>query len=105
MMEIDDVIEAIHATRVNITLHARREAENDGLILDEIFQSTQTGEIIEEYPDDMPYPSYLVYGITSLGDPVHSVWAYDSGSRIAVLVTVYRPDPSRWIDWKRRRKE
>ena len=45
-MKIDEIIEAIHATRVNITLHARREAENDLLVLDDIFHSTQTGEII-----------------------------------------------------------
>ncbi len=103
-MKLDKIIEAIHATRVNITLHARKEAENDSLVLDDIFHSTQTGEIIEEYPDDTPYPSCLVYGTMSLGDPVHSVWAYDSGSKIAVLITVYRPDPNRWVNWKERRK-
>lgn len=103
-MKIDEIIEAIHATRVNITLHARKEAENDSLVLDDIFHSIQTGEIIEEYPDDTPYPSCLVYGTIPLGDPVYSVWAYDSGSKIAVLITVYRPDLSRWINWKERRK-
>ena len=102
-MKIDEIIEAIHASRVNITFHARKEAENDKLVLDDIFHSTQTGEITEEYLDDTPYPSCLIYGTTSLGDPVHSVWAYDAESGIAVLVTVYRPDPSRWINWKRRR--
>ena len=103
-MKIDEIIEAIHVTQVNITLHARKEAENDSLVLDDIFHSIHTGGIIEEYPDDTPYPSCLVYGTMRLGDPVHSVWAYDSGSKIAVLITVYRPNPSRWINWKERRK-
>jgi hypothetical protein len=32
-----------------------------------------------------------------------SVWAYAANSEIAVLITVYRPDPDRWVDWKVRK--
>jgi len=46
----------------------------------------------------------LIYGQTFNGDPVHSVWAYNELSRWAVLITVYRPDPERWIDWRERRR-
>ena len=102
-MKIDDIIKAIQADCVNITVRARKEAQEDSLKLDDIFYSTCYGEIIENYPDDFPYPSCLIYGMTSSGDPVHSVWAHDCESRIAVLITVYRPDPERWIDWKERR--
>ena len=63
------------------------------------------GEIIEEYPEDRPYPSCLVYGDTFGGEPVHSVWAYNEESGFAVIITVYRPDPTRWKpDWKTRRR-
>jgi hypothetical protein len=34
---------------------------------------------------------------------VHSVWAYNQENQWAVLITVYRPDPRRWIDWRTRR--
>jgi hypothetical protein len=98
-----DIIEAIQADRLNITSHARKEAKEDDLILSDITYSTCHGEMIEDYPTDYPYPSCLIYGSTASGDPVHSVWAYDAASRIAVLVTVYRPDPARWINWKERR--
>jgi len=103
-MKIDDIIEAIRLNRVNITLHARKEAKEDLLKSDDIFFSTCYGEIIEDYPDDFPYPSCLIYGKKPSDEPVHSVWAYDSESKIAVLITVYRPDPERWIDWKERKK-
>lgn len=102
-MDITDLINAIQVNRVNITQHARREAKEDNLLLDEILYSTRTGEIIEDYPTDTPYPSCLIYGEAPEGDPVHSVWAYAAASRIAVLITVYRPDPDRWIDWKIRK--
>ncbi len=103
-MKIDEITEAIRLNNVNITLHARKEAKEDALKLDDIFFSVCSGQIIEDYPDDFPYPSCLIYGKTPLKNPVHSVWAYDSESRIAVLITVYRPDPELWIDWKERKK-
>ncbi len=102
-MDITDLINAIQADRINITQHARREAKEDDLLLDEILHSIQNGEIIEDYPTDTPYPSCLIYGLDPADAPVHSVWAYAEDSRIAVLVTVYRPNPARWIDWKIRK--
>ncbi|MHB2149652.1 DUF4258 domain-containing protein [Calditrichota bacterium LG25] len=34
------------------------------------------GEIIETYPADKPLTSCLVFGKSSKGGPIHSVWAY-----------------------------
>jgi hypothetical protein len=45
----------------------------------------------------------LVYGETFSRDPIHSVWAYNEQNGWVVLITVYRPDPSRWIEWRKRR--
>jgi hypothetical protein len=81
------------------------EAQADALSFDEDYFSVVHGEIIEEYPGDRPYPSCLVYGDTFGGEPVHSVWAYNEDSGFAVIITVYRPDPTRWKpDWKTRRR-
>lgn len=102
-MDIADLINAIQANRVNITQHARREAKEDNLLLDEILHATQNGEIIEDYSTDTPYPSCLIYGENQSGAPVHSVWAYAVDSQIAILITVYRPDPDRWVNWKTRK--
>ena len=103
-MDIADIIEAIQANRVRITDHADEEAEADGLTFDEVYFSVLRGEIIEDYPTDKPYPSCLIYGQTFGGDPVHSVWAYNEQTRWAVLITVYRPDPGLWINWRERRR-
>jgi hypothetical protein len=102
-MNINDIIEAIRANRIRITDHADEEAQADGLTFDEIFFSVFQGEIIESYITDRPYPSFLVYGRIFRGEPVHSVWAYNERNRWAVLITVYRPDSKRWIDWRKRR--
>ena len=102
-MNIEDIIGAIRSNRVRITDHADEEAQADLLSFDEVFFSVFRGEIVEDYPDDWPYPSCLIYGSTFRGEPVHSVWAYNEANEWAVLVTVYRPDPDRWIDWRMRR--
>jgi len=103
-MDINDIIDAIQAQRVRISDHADEEAEADQLTFDEIYFSISHGEIIEQYPTDKPYPSCLIYSQTFSEDPVHSVWAYNNQNQWAVLITVYRPDPERWIDWRERKK-
>jgi hypothetical protein len=102
-MGIKDIIDAIRNQRIRITDHADEEAQADRLSFDEVFVSVFQGEVIEGYPDDKPFPSCLIYGDTFSGDPIHSVWAYNQENQWAVLITVYRPDPRRWIDWRTRR--
>ncbi|NIR49884.1 DUF4258 domain-containing protein [candidate division KSB1 bacterium] len=104
-MEIERVVEAIGAKRIRITDHADEEAQADKLKYEEVYFSVLNGEIIEDYPKDKPYPSCLIYGQTFAGEPVHSVWAYNKKTKWAVLITVYRPDPERWIDFKIRKKK
>lgn len=104
-MELADIIKAIQCRQIRITDHADEEAESDQLSFDEIYLSVFNGEVIEDYPNDTPYPSCLIYGNTFSGDPVHSVWAYNAESRYSVLITVYRPDPYRGINFRERRKK
>lgn len=103
MMTIGEIVDAIRDNRLRITDHADEEAQADKLTLDEIFFSVFQGEIIEAYPGDKPYPSCLIYGATFTDEPVHSVWAYNEANQWAVLITVYRPDPNRWVGWRKRR--
>jgi hypothetical protein len=103
-MNLDNILDAIHANRLRISDHADEEAVADRLAIDDIFFSVLHGEIIENYPTDRPFPSCLVFGKTSDGAPVHSVWAYNADVQWAVLITVYRPDPERWIHWRERKK-
>jgi hypothetical protein len=80
-VELADIREAIQAGRVRITDHAYEEANADLLKFDEIYFSALHGSVIEEYQDDLPYPSVLVFGQTFGSDPVHSVWAYNEKKR------------------------
>jgi hypothetical protein len=104
-VDINAIIDAIRSNRIRITDHADEEAQADKLSFDEVFFSVFQGEVIEAYPEDKPYPSCLIYGDTFTREPVHSVWAYNSDNQWAVLITVYRPDPKRWFEWRKRRRK
>ncbi len=102
-MEARDTQNAIKERHIRITDHADEEAQNDKITYDEIYFSVLAGKIIEDYSVDKRYLSCLIYGNTSENEPVHSVWAYNKDTKWTVLVTVYRPDPDKWINWQRRR--
>ena len=102
-MRIEDIRDAVEANRFLVTDHADEEAAAEGLSIVSVVLSIASGEKVEEYPDRWPLPGCLVLSFLQQGEPVHSVWAYNETTRWAVLVTVYRPDPLRWIDWRYRR--
>lgn len=103
-MKIENIIESIRNDKIRITDHADEETHNDQLSFEEIFVSVINGEIIENYPNDTPYPSCLIYGKNFMNEPIHSVWAYNKATKASVLITTYRPNPNKWIEWKRRKK-
>jgi len=89
------------------TDHARQEMEAEplGLIpVGDVLASLEAGEIIEEYPEDTPYPSCLVLGRPPDGRPLHVVCAPVPSESRLIIITTYRPDPARWdAEFRRRR--
>jgi hypothetical protein len=53
------------------------------------------GEVIQDYPEDKPYPSRLMLGWRGTR-PIHVVVAEDSEDGILIVVTAYEPDPIQW---------
>jgi len=101
---IENIKEAIRLKKIKVTDHAFEEMQNDRLKLEDVYISVLNGEIIEFYAKDRPYPSCLIFGKNFLGEPIHSVWAYYEKTGWSILITVYRPEPERWINSKIRRK-
>ncbi len=63
----------------------------------------ETGEIIEEYPDDTPYPSQLMLGWHE-SRPLHIVVADNEDFQETIVVTVYEPGLSQWEPGFKRRR-
>ena len=55
----------------------------------------KTGETIEKYPDDSPFPSYLVLGYCG-SRPIHVVAADNQHDQETIIITAYEPDPDQW---------
>ncbi|HYW76857.1 MAG TPA: DUF4258 domain-containing protein [Gammaproteobacteria bacterium] len=83
--------------------HAIRRMFERALGRDAILETVHTGEVIAEYPDDTPYPSYLLLGFVS-GEPVHVVAAREAATPRWFVVPAYRPDPAEWSDDFRSRR-
>lgn len=62
------------------------------------------GEIIEDYPDDTPYPSRLVLGWQDRR-PIHVVAAESADAEETIVITAYQPDTDLWEPGFRRRRE
>jgi hypothetical protein len=100
LINLADIVEAIRNNRIRITDHADEEAVADRVSIHQVLTSIQEARSSNNQ-DDTPYPSCLVFSDSE--GPLHSVWAYNEDTSWAVLITVYRPDPQRWINWRARR--
>ena len=74
-----------------------REIDKAGVI-----EVLRTGEVIAEYLDDKPYPSYLLLGFITSSRPLHVVVAREDD--FCHVITAYDPDLSLWeLNFKKRR--
>jgi len=90
--------------KVFFTGHAILRMFERNINEEDIIQVIKRGELIENYPDDIPYPSLPILGNVS-GNPLHVVVAFDSKAKTCYVVTVYHPDPELWEpDFMKRRK-
>ncbi|HHT9120770.1 MAG TPA: DUF4258 domain-containing protein [Candidatus Hypogeohydataceae bacterium YC41] len=71
---------------------------------DIILEVVDKGEIIEDYPEDKPFPSCLILGWVQ-GRPYHVVIALDLEGFMAYIITAYEPSLDKFEpDFKSRRK-
>jgi len=89
--------------RIVYRVHAIARMFERGISEAEVQDALETGETIERYPDDTPYPSRLVLGWYG-GRAIHVVAADNLEEDETIVVTVYEPDPTLWEPGFRRRK-
>ena len=106
-MDIKQVKDLIRQKKYRVTLHAEAERDAEEITLQEIEQVllSSVAEIIEDYPNDPRGPSCLILGFTEEKAPVHLVCGCGIGyPETLIIITVYRPDPDEWIDWRIRKE-
>lgn len=84
-------------------VHAAKRMLQRGIRAADVEAVIAHGEIIEDYPDDTPFPSRLLLGAPG-GRALHVVAADEPGTDITYIVTAYYPDPAQWDAGLRRRR-
>lgn len=88
--------------KVIFSAHSARRMFERSMSVDDVLRVVDSGEVIEEYPDDYPYPSRLLFA--KLSDRyLHVVIADNTTDNETIIVTIYEPDPAKWdSEFKRR---
>lgn len=102
-MDIDIIRELCRNKKLRWTNHIFVRLVQRGISMDDVTEVLLNGEIIEDYPDDYPYPSCLVFGIVSAKTPLHVVCG--SNGEELWLITAYIPNTDIWKDDFKTRKE
>lgn len=96
--------QAMAYERLVFRVHAVQRMFQRRITEEDVRHVLQTGEVIDRYPDDTPYPSRLVLGFCG-ARPIHVVAADDSQTELTIVISVYEPDPARWDVTFRRRNQ
>ena len=85
-------------------IHAVQRMFERRIALDNVRQVLESGEMIEDYSEEMPAPGGLMSGKRDRR-PLHVVMAENTPENELVVITVYEPDPAQWKPGFRSRKE
>ena len=102
LMNVEEIRGKVLKDEYDYTLHAEIERKADSLTFHQIEAAILGGEILEQYSDDGRGESCLLLGFSD-NIPIHVVCGW-RGTRI-VIITVYVPKPSKFVDpWTRSKK-
>ena len=90
------------AGEYQISRHCQRRCDSRGISLSEIKEVILSGEIIETYLKDSPYPSCLILGYVRANQPLYVLCGLGYTVHI---ITVHWLDPDKWLDPKTKREK
>lgn len=89
--------------KIRWTQHIMLRLTQRRISMDDVNEAIMSGEIIENYPDDYPDPSCLIFGLTSKNKSLHVVCGIHESE--LWLITAYHPDKAKWSNDFKQRKE
>jgi len=103
MIIIEDLHKLCSNKKVKWTTHIVKRLQERGIEPSDVKNCIFNGEIIEQYPEDYPFPSCLVYGTALSGKLIHTVAGMGDG--YLWVITAYFPTTEKWNDDLKTRKE
>jgi hypothetical protein len=100
-MDIEDIRQCCGDESVFLTEHGTLRLYERRISYDSVIAAIMNGEIIEEYPNDYPFPSCLINAVSP--HPLHVVCGLGNGH--VFIITAYKPDSGMWEADNKTRKE
>jgi len=102
-MDIEIIKALCRRGAVQYTNHLLIRILQRGIDIIDVETAISGGKIIQEYPEDYPYPSCLMLGRDRKNRPLHVVCGVSEDT--LWLITAYHPDANEWeSDWATRRR-
>ena len=102
LLYISDLQDLCQDKSIAMTKHAKNRLIERNINIENIKNAVMTGEIIEQYEDDEPFPSCLLLGMTEQDKYLHVVVSIDN--EFMYIITAYYPDENKWEDDLKTRK-
>lgn len=83
-------------------MHGQLRLNERNISIDDVMNAIDNGEIIEQYPDDFPFSSCLILGISLNKVYIHVVVSMNEGK--IYLITAYIPNSEKWESDNKTRK-
>lgn len=103
-MDIEILKGLVQDNKIKWSVHCLERMGERDISRDDVKNCICNGEVIEDYPDDFPYPSCLVFGYTVVNNILHVV--VGTNGKELFIITSYFPNSDKFeIDMKTRRKK
>jgi hypothetical protein len=104
-MDHNKVRNAVKEKRIDWRKHVLERLAERGIKQKTILDVLSNGEIIEEYPDDYPFPNALYFSVKE-NTPFHVVASFDEHTNSVYIITAYIPSTEIFgQDYRTRRKK
>lgn len=101
-MNIITIQDLYNNSKIKWSTHCLERMQERDISIDDVSNCIINGEIIEDYPNDFPNPSCLVFGYTAANKVLHVVVGTDG--EILYIITTYYPNTIKFMeDLKTRR--
>lgn len=103
MINIEKLKEYFLKDTILISEHAKNRCRERDIKQKDVKNCVMTGEIIEQYSDDFPFPSCLIFGHAADNRIIHVVISDEGES--GRIITAYIPNTDKFEDDLKTRKE
>lgn len=101
-MEIQEIKEILKQSKIKWSSHCLERMQERDISRADVKKCIENGEIIEDYPEDFPHPSCLIFGYNVNNKVIHVVVGKDS--EYIYIITAYIPNTTKFEDDLKTRK-